>query len=340
VRKALNLAAISMTTATGEGSLMASSAGDHPASILVLGEDAHDYQALFQNISEQGVAVAYATTPKAALDAYHDHRILLAQPDFAASVIDRMPGIEWVQSSWAGIKPLLKTRRQDYLLTGVKDVFGGQMAEYSLAHILAHEQKLAERSRRQLMQQWWNQPSTSVAGKTLGIMGTGSIGSHIARTARGFGLNVIGFSQSGESREGFEQVFPASELHTFLARADYVLGVLPDTPTTTDLMNRTSFAAMKPSALFLNIGRGNLVNEHDLDLALKEGRIAGAVLDVFCQEPLPQDSPLWHTPQLVITGHIAARSCARDIAGIFLDNYQRFMQGKELNFLVDRIRGY
>lgn len=319
---------------------MSSSAKGHAVSILVLGEDAHDYQALLKSLSEQGVAVDYATTPLAALDAYQDQRILLAQPDFAAAVIDNMPGIEWVQSSWAGIKPLLKTRRRDYLLTGVKDVFGAQMAEYSLAYILAHEQKLAERTRRQLMHEWWHEPSASLVGKTLGIMGTGSIGSHIAHTARGVGLEVIGFSSSGEAREGFEQVFPSRELHTFLARSDYVVGVLPDTPATTGLMKTASFAAMKSSALFINIGRGNLVNEQDLDLALKEGQIAGAVLDVFRQEPLPQDSPLWHTPHLVITGHIAARSWPRDIAGIFLDNYQRFIGGKALNFQVDRIRGY
>jgi phosphoglycerate dehydrogenase-like enzyme len=306
----------------------------------VLGEDAHDYQALLKNLSGQDVAVDYATTPLAALDAYQDQRILLAQPDFASAVIDSMPGIEWVQSTWAGIKPLLKTRRQDYLLTGVKDVFGAQMAEYSLAYILAHEQKLAERTRRQRMHEWWNQASTSVVGKTLGIMGTGSIGSHIARTARGFGLEVIGFSQSGKAREGFEQVFPNRELHTFLDRSDYVVGVLPDTPSTTGLMNKASFAAMKPSALFINIGRGNLVIEPDLDLALKEGQISAAVLDVFRQEPLPDDSPLWHTPHLVITGHIAARSCARDVSGIFLDNYKRFIQGQALNFLVDRRQGY
>jgi phosphoglycerate dehydrogenase-like enzyme len=266
--------------------------------------------------------------------------VLLAQPDMAAAIIDQMPTVGWVQSTWAGITPLLNTQRQDYLITGIKDVFGPQMAEYALGYILAHEQKLLQRQQKQSEREWWHHPSGSVAGKTLGIMGTGSIGAHIARSAKGIGLELIGFSRSGATHNEFKQVYGADQLHDFLARSDYVVAVLPDTAETTGLMNAASFAAMKATALFINIGRGSLVDEEALATALGAGTLAGAVLDVFQHEPLPQTSPLWHTPKLVITGHIAARSWPRDIAGIFLNNYQRFTAQQPLANRIDRERGY
>lgn len=251
-----------------------------------------------------------------------------------------MPTVRWVQSTWAGITPLLNTRRQDFLLTGVKDIFGPQMAEYALGYILAYEQKLLQRHRKQSAQEWWHQASGSIVGKTLGIMGTGSIGAHIARSAKGFGLEAIGFSRSGTASDGFKRVFAADQLHKFLAESDYVVGVLPNTAATSTLMNAASFAAMKATALFINIGRGNLVDEEALVAALKAGTLAGAVLDVFQHEPLPQSSPLWQTPKLVVTGHVAARSWPRDIVGIFLANYQRFTASQPLENLIDRQRGY
>lgn len=319
---------------------MSSQASKDRARVLILGDDAENYRPFLDTLSGQGVLLDFATTPRAALEVYQDHRVLLAQPDAAAVVIDNMPKIEWVQSAWAGIKPLLETRRNDYLLTGVKGIFGPQMAEYTLAHLLAHEQKLAERSRQQSLYTWWPERSGSLQRKTLGIMGTGSIGSCIARAARGLGLKVRGFNNSGTAGDDFDRVFSRSGLHEFLTDADYVVAVLPDTAASTDLMNRDSFAAMKPTALFINVGRGNLVVEADLVLALKKGRIAGAVLDVFRQEPLPADSLLWQTPGLVITGHVAAYSQPRDVAGIFLDNYQRFIDQQPLQYLIDRNRGY
>ena len=312
----------------------------HGHAVLVLCEDAADYAPLLQPLADQGVTIDYAASADAALQLQHHHSVLLAQPNLAAVVIDRLPEVQWVQSTWAGITPLLKTRRQDFLITGVKEVFGKQMAEYTLGHILAHELKLAERREQQVRKNWCDQSSGRLQGKTLGVMGSGSIGAQIARTARCLGLRVIGFSRSGSAHEEFAQVFPAGELNDFLHQADYVVAVLPDTPATTGLMNVATFAAMKPGALFINVGRGNLVDELALQQALMQQQLAGAVLDVFREEPLSPDSPLWTTPGLVITGHVAARSWPQDIVGIFLDNFRRYQHKQELNNLVDRGRGY
>lgn len=312
----------------------------HEDAVLVLSEDAAEYAPLLQPLADQGVTIDYAASADAALRQQNQHTVLLAQPKLAAAVIDQLPEVQWVQSTWAGISPLLKTARQDFLITGVKEVFGAQMAEYTLGHILAHELRLAERREQQLRKNWWNQSSGRLHGKTLGVMGTGSIGAQIARTARCLGLKVIGFSRSGAAHEEFAQVYPAGELNDFLQQADYVVAVLPDTPATTGLMNATRFAAMKPTAFFINVGRGNLVDEDALAGALNAGQLAAALLDVFRTEPLPQTSPLWDTPNLLITGHVAARSWSQDIAGIFLDNFRRYQQRQELKYLVDRVRGF
>ncbi|MDZ4730637.1 MAG: D-2-hydroxyacid dehydrogenase [Xanthomonadales bacterium] len=312
----------------------------HGNAVLVVCSDAADYLPLLDSLSTQGVALSYAETPAKALQIYQGQAVLLAQPDMAAAIIDQLPNVRWVQSTWAGITSLLKSQRQDFLLTGVKDIFGPQMAEYALGYILAHELKLLQRQQKQSAGRWWRQPSGSVMGKTLGVMGTGSIGCHIARSAVCFGLEVIGFSRSGAARDEFKQVFAADQLHDFLAESDYVVGVLPNTAATSGMMDAASFAAMKDTALFINIGRGNLVDEAALVAALAAGTLAGAVLDVFQHEPLPQSSPLWQTPKLVVTGHVAARSWPRDIAGIFTANYQRFTAGQPLENLIDRQRGH
>jgi phosphoglycerate dehydrogenase-like enzyme len=312
----------------------------HVNTVLVLCEDAAEYGPLLQPLTDQGVTIDYAVSADAALQQPNHHTVLLATPKLAAAVIDHLPGVQWVQSIWAGITPLLKTKRQDFLVTGVKGVFGAQMAEYTLGHILAHELKLAERREQQARRSWWDQSSGRLHGRTLGVMGTGSIGAQIARTAQCLGLKVIGYSRSGAAGEDFAQVFPAGELNVFLHQADYVVAVLPDTPATTGLMNAASFSAMQPGALFINVGRGNLVDELALEQALRQQQLAGAVLDVFREEPLSPDSPLWTTPGLVITGHVAARSWPQDIVGIFLDNFRRYQHKQELNNVVDRGRGY
>jgi phosphoglycerate dehydrogenase-like enzyme len=135
-------------------------------------------------------------------------------------------------------------------------------------------------------------------------------------------------------------VFAAGRLVDFLAEPDYLCCVLPDTPATTNLLDEAAFRAMRRGSYLLNVGRGNLIDEAALLDALGSGRIAGAVLDVFKEEPLPPESPLWRAPNLIVTAHMAADSRPRDVARIFIGNYNRFVAGRPLRFLVDFERGY
>lgn len=312
---------------------------NHPG-VLILSDDADDYLPLLGGLARQGTVLTTATTAEAARAAWTGQPVLLGQPDLVAAVIGALGDVRWVQSSWAGVTPLLAQGRRDFLLTAVKDTFGPQMAEYVLGYLLAYELRLLQRYEHQKQRDWWPEPSGWVQGKTLGIMGTGSIGGCIARAAGSLGLRVIGFSRSGEPCEGFERVFAADRLADFLAEPNYLCCVLPDTPATTRLLDEAAFQAMRKGCYLVNVGRGNLIDEAALLGALGRGQIAGAVLDVFQQEPLPPDSPVWQAPGLIVTAHRAADSRPPDIAQIFTDNYNRFMAGEPLQYLVDFERGY
>jgi phosphoglycerate dehydrogenase-like enzyme len=308
--------------------------------VMILSTDARDYEPLMAELSDAGTEILTAESPGEAIEASTAASVMLGQPDLAAAVIDDMPSVRWVQSSWAGITPLLNVDRKDFLLTGIKGLFGPQMAEYVFAYLLGHTARVADRAAYQARHHWFEGDSGTLRGKTIGIMGTGSIGAHIAGVAGAFGMHVLGFSQTGAAVIGFDRVFAGRHLHDFLAEADYVVGVLPDTPATRHLLDRKAFKSMKDHSWLINIGRGNLLIEEDLCDALEAGDLAGAVLDVFESEPLPQNSRLWETAGVVVTGHVAAQSLPTDIAPIFIDNYRRYTAGLPLKFVIDFNRGY
>jgi phosphoglycerate dehydrogenase-like enzyme len=308
--------------------------------VLVLSDDAVEYLPLLAGLARQGTELAVASSVPAARTAWSGQPVVLGRPDLVAAVLGEMPAVRWVQSTWAGVTPLLALERRDFLLTGIKDTFGPQMTEYVLGHLLARELRVSERLERQRRHQWWPETSGSLQGKTLGIMGTGSIGRCMARMAAHFGLRVIGYNRSGVAEEGFEQVFPSARLEAFLAIPDYLVCVLPDTPDTHHLLNERTLRSLRRSCCLVNVGRGNAIDEAALAAALHRGDIAGAVLDVFQSEPLAATSPLWDAPGVVVTAHIAAKSHPPDIARIFIENYNRFVAGEPLNYSIDFARGY
>jgi phosphoglycerate dehydrogenase-like enzyme len=307
---------------------------------LILSSDAGEYLPLLDDLARQGTQLVAARSAPEALAACSGQQVVLGQPDLVAAVLGDMPAVRWVQSTWAGVTPLLNPGRRDFLLTGVKEVFGPQMAEYVLGVLLARELRLAERREQQQRRSLWPADSGTLHGKTLGIMGTGSIGRHIAGMAAPFGLRVIGYSRSGHPAAGFERVFAAGRLVEFLGLPHYLVSVLPATPETDGLLDAGAFRAMRSDCCLVNVGRGNVVDEGALADALRKRTIAGAVLDVFRQEPLPADSPLWDAPGLSLTAHVAAKSRPPDIARLFIENYNRFVAGETLLYPVDFERGY
>jgi phosphoglycerate dehydrogenase-like enzyme len=171
-------------------------------------------------------------------------------------------------------------------------------------------------------------------------MGTGSIGQHVAKTAGVFGIKVTGLSRSGNAAPGFDKVMPVGQLHEFLAGCDYLLSTLPQTNDTGNLLDAAALARLPEHAYFINVGRSNVVDDDALINALRNGKLAGAALDVFDEEPIPKDSPLWDAPNLSITAHVAAISHPLLIVPIFIDNYRRYKDGQPLKHVIDFATGY
>lgn len=308
--------------------------------ILVISRDADAYAHALDDLRRAGAAIDAHPGAAQARAAYAGQEVVLGEPDCVAEALPQLPAVRWVQSTWAGVTPLLPAARQGIAVTGVRDVFGPQMAEYCLGYMLAHTLGLVERLERQRAREWFEQDTGMLRGRTLGVMGTGSIGAYIAARAADLGMRVIGYSRGGAPREPFTRVYPAAALGEFLAGLDFLVAVLPATPATDRLLDRAALARLPARAVFINVGRGNVVDEDALAEALERGELAGAVLDVFHTEPLPPDHRFWSTPRLLLTGHVAARSYPEDIAAIFLDNYARYTGGHPLRYRVDPERGY
>ena len=145
---------------------------------------------------------------------------------------------------------------------------------------------------------------------------------------------------SGNAAKNFDHVHPRGELESFLAESNYLVSTLPDTPDTNQLLDDKSLALLPDHAYFVNVGRSNVIDDNALIQSLRSGRLAGAALDVFDAEPLPGDSPLWNTPNLAITAHIAAISHPLLIVPIFVDNYRRYLNEQPLNYVIDFDAGY
>ena len=307
---------------------------------LIVTSIAKEFAEEIARLADSPIPVKACVSTEQALAEYTDETILFGNPADIAKILPQMPTIEWVQSSWAGVTPLIGHDHRDYVLTGVKGVFGPQMSEYVIGYLLAHELKVVERSQEQHKRNWLRTHSGVLSGKRIGIMGTGSIGQHIAETARHFNMTTIGLSRTGTSVAGFDSVLPVSSLEQFLSGIDHLVSTLPDTPETDNLLNAETLSKLPNHAYFINVGRSNGVDDDALINALNNGSLAGAALDVFDEEPIPQDSPLWNTPNLSVTAHIAAISHPLLIVPIFVENYRRYVNGEQLNYVVDFAAGY
>ncbi len=309
------------------------------SSVLIVEAEAREYARLIK-AAEPSIPVTTCRDADEALAAYADQSILFGDPASIANVLPDMPTVKWVQSTWAGVTPLLDTYRRDYLLTGIKGVFGPQMSEFVIGYMMTNELKIIERLAAQRDRKWLQKASGTLLGKRIGIMGTGSIGQAIARRAQDNGMTVSGVSRTGASNPDFESVYKVGDLAEFLRGLDYLVSVLPQTSETDMLLDQSALAQLPAQAYFINVGRSNVVDDEALVSALANGGLAGAVLDVFDVEPVAQDSALWDTPNLLITGHIAAISHPDLIAPIFLENYKRFVSGQPLQNVISFDNGY
>jgi Phosphoglycerate dehydrogenase and related dehydrogenases len=276
--------------------------------------------------------------------------LVLGEPKSILYMLPLLSHLKWAQSIYAGVEPLVDpSQRRDYILTNARGVFGEWMSEYVFGYLLFLEKKMLDRMRAQQAREWKRDESGTLRGKTLGLLGVGSIGAHLAGTAKHFGMHVRGYTLASEATDEVDEYFhpttgksngDISTLHQFASGLDYLVSVLPRTKETNQLVDEAFLEALPNHAVFINVGRGNSVDEAALVEALNEGRLGAAVLDVFAQEPVSPEHPFWSTPNLYMTYHTSAISYPDDITKLFVENYRLYRQGKPLKYIVDFERGY
>ncbi len=267
-------------------------------------------------------------------------------PDSA--MLEELPRLAWVQILSAGADklPLEELHRRGIRLTNAKGVHQIQMSEFALLQMLQWARRADLHFSNQLDKRWGRRvPSGELHGQTVGILGTGSIGQAIAAKAQAFGMRTLGYNTSGRPELHFDGVFHGADgLLTVLGESDYVVVIVPSTPDTQGLIGQEQLHAMKPSACLINLARGTVVSEPELIAALQNGIIAGAALDVFEEEPLPPESPLWELPNVLITPHVAGASPHYNerAAGIVRENLRRLAEDPDgpLHNEVDLSQGY
>jgi phosphoglycerate dehydrogenase-like enzyme len=259
-----------------------------------------------------------------------------------AGLLPKMVALRWVQALTAGVESwlALPDLPAGLVLTCARGTHRESMPENILGALFHIAKPYAAIAQSQAEGKWVRRMAMPLAGRTLGILGLGAIGQDLARMAAAIGMRVIGTKRTGVVA-GVE-TFAPEQTGEVLAQSDFVVLLLPATQQTDNFIDAARLAHMKPSAWLLNFGRGHLIRDGDLVDAVRRKRIAGAILDVFRQEPLPAEHPFWTTEGIMVLPHIGGGHPRRDavVARLFAENLARFLDGLPLREVVDRAAGY
>jgi phosphoglycerate dehydrogenase-like enzyme len=286
-------------------------------------------------------ALARTDTPTQAQRADTEAMLAWGAPP---GLLPQMPKLHWVQALTAGVEGwlALPDLPPQLALTCARGTHRESMPENILGALFHLTKPYAAIVEDQKRGQWTRRVATPLNGKTLGILGLGAIGQEVARLAVALGMRVIGTRRGGTQLPGLAEVLPPERTADVLAQSDFVLLLLPATAETENFINTERLSLMKSTAWLLNFGRGHLIADADLIAAVKARRIAGAVLDVFRQEPLPTEHAFWRTEGIMVLPHIGGGHPTRDriVARLFTENLGRFLNGQPFKELVDRSAGY
>ncbi len=291
--------------------------------------------------------------------------IEIAVGQIPQDLLPKATNLRWVQQWSAGADWLMdhpEVQKLDFILTNASGVHAIPISEHIIAVLLAFGRNLPQAWRAQRERIWMKEDAGTdkgadkddlstysrndvfeVAGKTILILGVGEIGEYTAKLASALGMEVIGLRHNPDkATPGVDEMVGSDDLLDTLPQADVVVSTVPLTKETRHMLDKRAFDAMQDGALFINIGRGGTVDQDALIAALQSGKLAGAGLDVFEEEPLPTDSPLWAMDNVLITPHssgVTPKYNDRAFA-IFLDNLKRYRAGEELRNVVDKAQGY
>jgi phosphoglycerate dehydrogenase-like enzyme len=263
----------------------------------------------------------------------------------AVGAVERMSSVGWVHSRSAGVPDelLAVCESRNVMLTNGSGAHGVAIAEYVACVLLALSKRLPEMLENQRQRVWCSQPTQhELRGRTVGIIGVGALGEACARVLRPFGVELIGIRRTSGDVPGFDEIHSTQDLPSVLPRLDVLVIAAPLTAATRGLISAPELSLLGSHAILINVGRGAIVDEPALIHALSAGRLGGAALDVYAREPVPADSPLWSTPNLIMSPHCAdqtAQTVERAL-DLFLENLQRWASGQPLRNVVRASVGY
>ncbi len=297
----------------------------------------------------EDVDVVKATEPDTILREIEDAEVLYASK-ITKEEFSKAKKLVWIQSPFVGVDSLLidEVKKSDIIITCSRGVHASQASDHVFALILAFARRLPELFEDQKKRRWKPRhpfpfdPLDELQGKTLGIIGLGSIGMEIARKGKCFGMRVMGVKSTISPVDYVDEVYSPESIDRVLEQSDFLVLCVPLTPKTAGMIGEKELGKMKKTSYLINIARGGIVDEIALIRALREGWIAGAGIDVAEREPLPESSELWDLENVIITPHVAGSTphyWDRAVS-IFIENLRRFLSGEELMNVVDKDKGY
>jgi phosphoglycerate dehydrogenase-like enzyme len=300
------------------------------------------------DVVSEVVALSFADTSETLADVLPGADVVLAwrpHSSLLRPVWPKADAVKWIQTASAGVDALLFPELVDshVVVTNARGIFDRAIAEFVLGTMLAFAKGLAGMLHRQARREWEHRDTETLSGKRVLVAGVGSIGREIGRLCGAFGMTVRGVGSTARGKDDvFRIVYGPDELADACRWADYIVNALPGTEGTKHLFDDKVISAMRPTARFVNIGRGTTVDEAALVGALRDERLAAAALDVFEREPLPPDSPLWELPNVIVSPHLAGDFAGfrEAIVELFVQNLERYLTGLPLENVVDKQRGY
>ncbi|MEW6665376.1 MAG: D-2-hydroxyacid dehydrogenase [Thermodesulfobacteriota bacterium] len=300
----------------------------------------HDAEEFKSYLTQEFPDVTFVTTrEEAAAAELIDKAEVLVALRFSDSLLGRAKNLKWIHTIITGTNYIEELpsfqARKDLIFTSTRGIHGPQMSELAILFMIALNRKFHQVVRNQDRRVWSRWPTALLQDKTVAILGVGVIGESLARKCKAFEMTVIGVDPVQRQVDAVDRLYGMDRLHQAMAEADYVVDIAPSTPDSRKMIDGAALDRMKPTAFFINIGRGETVDEDALLQALKERKIAGAALDVFRQEPLPPDHPFWGLDNLVLTPHVGgvADIYLKQAVGVFKENLRRYLRGERRNLV-------
>lgn len=308
--------------------------------LLILDQLADEYKKALQ--SKFPEVIMHASLKEEDIGEFVEKANVLLTFRISDRLIKRAKNLQWIQSIASGVDAIvnLPSLRKDVLLTSTRGIHRPQMSEMAILLMLSLSRNFPQIIRNQDKGIWERWPAKLLYKEKVGILGIGAIGEEIARKCKAFGMTVFGIDIIQRKVDAVDYSYGPEDLLKVVQELDYFIIVVPSTLQTHKMVGEKVLSSMKPTAFLINIGRGEVIDESALIHALESGKIAGAALDVFSQEPLPKEHPLWKTKNLILTPHVGGTSTiyVDQVLSIFEENLLRFLRGERQTLinLVER----